>query len=76
MEIIADGDIRFLETGTPDVIAYERTLGDEKLSVYCNLKGTEVTADSMPEGEILVSNYGQAGDKGVLRPFEARVIKA
>ena len=32
-EIIADGDIHFLETGTDDVIAYERTLGEEKLTI-------------------------------------------
>ena len=73
-EIIADGDIRFLETGTADVIAYERTLGDEKLTVYCSLRGKEVPLAGIPDGEILISNYAQAGEAGVLRPFEARVI--
>ena len=73
-EIIADGEIRFLETDTADLIAYERTLGDEKLTVFCNLRGCEVPAPGMPEGEILISNYAGGYGAGVLRPFEARVI--
>ena len=73
-EIIADGEIRFLETGTADLIAYERTLGDEKLTVFCNLRGYEVPAPGMPDGEILISNYAGEFGAGVLRPFEARVI--
>ncbi len=74
-EIIADGEIRFLNTGTDDVIAYERTLGDEKLTVYCNLRDHEVPVKGMPEGEILIASYAQAGAGDVLRPYEARVIR-
>ena len=74
-EIIADGEIRFLVPGTDDVIAYERTLGDEKLTVYCNLRGYEVPVKGMPSGEILICNYAEAGDSGILKPFEARVIR-
>ena len=73
-EIIADGEIRFLETGTADIIAYERTLGDEKLTVFCSLRGYDVPAPGMPEGEILISNYADGFGAGALRPFEARVI--
>ena len=74
-EIIADGEIRFLNPGTDDVIAYERTLGDEKLTVYCNLRGYEVPVSGMPSGEILICNYAEAGDSNVLKPFEARAIR-
>ena len=74
-EIIADGEIRFLDLGTDDVIAYERTLGDEKLTVYCNLRGYEVPVNGMPSGEILICNYEEAGDSSVLKPFEARAIR-
>jgi trehalose-6-phosphate hydrolase len=76
-EIIADGDIHFLETGTDDVIAYERTLGEEKLTVYCNLREYEVPFADLAEGEVLISNY--AADElsdNMLKPYEARVIVA
>ena len=73
-EIIADGEIRFLDLDTADVIAYERTLGEQKLTVFCNLRDHEVPVQGIPDGEILISNYAQAGDGGVLRPFEARAI--
>ena len=77
-EIIADGAIRFLDTGTDDVIAYERKLGGEKLAVCCNLRGHDVALPGLTElagGESLVSNYASAGGDGVLRPYEARVIR-
>jgi glycosidase len=74
-EIIADGDIHFLETGTDDVIAYERTLGEEKLTVYCNLKGYEVPVADFAKGEILISNYAAEELRdGALKPYEARVV--
>ena len=73
-EIIADGDIRFLETGTDDVIAYERTLGDEKLTVYCNLREYEVPFADLADGEILITNYAAEELKdNALKPYEARV---
>ena len=76
-EIIADGDIHFLETGTDDVIAYERTLGEEKLTVYCSLRGYEVPFANMAKGNVLISNYevGELKDNA-LKPYEARVIVA
>ena len=76
-EIVADGEIRFLDTGTDDVIAYERTLKDEKLTVVCSMRGFEVPAPAVAglEGrKVLISNYVNAGETGVLRPYEARVI--
>ena len=73
-EIIADGDIRFLETGTDDVIAYERTLGDEKLNVYCNLREYEVPFADLAEGDILICNYAAEDvTDSTLKPYEARV---
>ena len=70
-EIIADGDIHFLETGTDDVIAYERTLGDEKLTAYCNLRGYEVPFADLAKGEILLSNYaaGELKDSALKRSW-------
>lgn len=76
-EIVADGEIRFLDTGTDDVIAYERTLKGEKLTVVCSMRGFDVPAPAVAglEGRrLLISNYVNAGETGVLRPYEARVI--
>ena len=76
-EIVADGEIRFLDTGTDDVIAYERTLKGEKLTVVCSMRGFDVPAPAVAglEGrKVLISNYANAGETGVLRPYEARVI--
>ena len=76
-EIVADGEIRFLDTGTDDVIAYERTLKGEKLTVVCSMRGFDVPAPAVAglEGrKVLISNYVNAKETGVLRPYEARVI--
>ncbi len=76
-EIVADGEIRFLDTETDDVIAYERTLKGEKLTVVCSMRGFEVPAPELAglEGrKVLISNYANAKETGVLRPYEARVI--
>ncbi len=76
-EIVADGEIRFLDTETDDVIAYERTLKGEKLTVVCSMRGFDVPAPAVAglEGRrLLISNYVNAGETGALRPYEARVI--
>ena len=63
-----------------DIYAYIRTLGDEKLIVYCNF--SENTREvELPEeftdGKILISNYNDAkvSEKITLRPYEAIVIQ-
>lgn len=37
--VIAKGEISFLETGTEQVLSYQRILGGQKLAVFCNLAG-------------------------------------
>ena len=63
-----------------DIYAYTRTLGKEKLIVYCNF--SENTREvELPEeftdGKILISNYNDAAvNKEItLRPYEAIVIQ-
>ncbi|MBR3317574.1 MAG: alpha,alpha-phosphotrehalase [Atopobiaceae bacterium] len=68
--IIQGGDIRFLESPAPQVIAYERTLGDEHVVVQCNFSGEEQPAVAAEGGEVFVSNYKEAGDGKTLRPWE------
>ena len=67
-EIIQGGDIRFVESPSDKVIAYERTLGDERLLVQCNFSGEEQPMLTDEGGELLVGNYDAPAD--VLRPWE------
>ena len=60
-DLIALGGIRFLGTGNDRVIAYERTLGEEKLTVVCSFSGREerITdsglCDAVRAGKILAA---------------------
>ena len=64
-----------METGSDKIIAYERTLGDERLVVQCNFSGDELDALSCEGGKLLIGNYAEtAADGGAtltLRPWEA-----
>ena len=75
--IIANGDIRFLETGNEKVLGYVRELGQEKLTVLCSFsRDPEKISLEIPEGWALIDNYflkAGAGER-VLRPFEALAV--
>lgn len=71
--VIAEGDIRFLETEEENLLAYERVLGEEKLTVLCNFSGHELPIPEalQTEGQILIGNYeGQEAGRKQLRPYE------
>ena len=68
--IIQGGAVRFLESPAPQVIAYERTLGDERVVVQCNFSGCEQPALSLEGGSVLISNYDDEAEGAVLRPWE------
>ncbi len=68
--IIQRGDVRFLESPSEKVIAYERTLDGERVLVQCNFSGDEQPAMACDGGEILISNYDEAGNGATLRPWE------
>ena len=61
--------------GAPKVIAYERTLGDERLVVACSFdEGPCALADLGIAGcEVLLGTYDDAPSAGTLRPYEAVV---
>ena len=80
-KIIAQGEIAFPEKDTPDVLAYSRILGEEKLLVFCNLQKEERRIE-IPQEEnyqVLLENYpGQPVKEGkeiVLRPYELIVLE-
>ena len=79
-DLIVYGTYDLILDDDKDIYAYIRTLGDEKLIVYCNF--SENTREvELPEeftdGKILISNYNDAkvSEKITLRPFEAIVIQ-
>lgn len=58
--VIAKGEIVFLETGTDRVLAYRRMLGEQQMSVFCNLdrKRQRVKITGEWSGcRILLENY-------------------
>ena len=78
-ELIVYGTYLILDDDK-DIYAYIRTLGDEKLIVYCNF--SENTREvELPEeftnGKVLISNYidAKVNHKITLRPYEAIVIQ-
>ena len=76
--IIAEGAIHFLEKENAQVLAYERTLGEAHMRVYCNL--TDQTAKiTKPLDTYLQAGYQKflGNDEGLqasLRPFEFVVL--
>ena len=79
-DLIVYGTYDLILDDDTDIYAYVRTLGDEKLIVYCNF--SENTREvELPEeftvGKILISNYDDAkvSEKITLRPYEAIVIQ-
>lgn len=79
-ELIVYGTYDLILDDDKDIYAYIRTLGDEKLIVYCNF--SENTREvEIPEefvnGKVLISNYSdaKANHKITLRPYEAIVIQ-
>ena len=79
-DLIVYGTYDLILDDDKDIYAYIRTLGDEKLIVYCNF--SENTREvELPEeftdGKIMISNYNDAkvSEKITLRPYEAIVIQ-
>ena len=81
--IIADGDIRFLDTGNEKAFAYERKLGEQKLTVVCSFSGREETvtlARDWSAGRVLIANGLEnqldklASCRMTLTPFEAFAV--
>ena len=79
-DLIVYGTYDLILDDDKDIYAYIRTLGDEKLIVYCNF--SENTREvELPEeftdGKILISNYNDAkvSERITLRPYEAIVIQ-
>ena len=79
-ELIVYGTYDLILDDDKDIYAYIRTLGDEKLIVYCNFsKNTRKVEipEEFVNKKVLISNYSdaKANQKITLRPYEAIVIQ-
>lgn len=74
--VIVYGDFIPLLEEDDSVYAYERVQGDEKILVVCNFTDKEVKCEyAYPEtGQLLIGNYSD-GTEGILRPYEAFMMK-
>ncbi|MBR3224768.1 MAG: alpha,alpha-phosphotrehalase [Atopobiaceae bacterium] len=70
MPLIQVGDVRFLDAPSDEVIAYERTLGDERMVVQCNFSANEQPALTDVGDDVIIGNYAEHRD-GILQPYEA-----
>lgn len=71
-DVIAEGDIRFI-CDVPGIIAYERTLGNEKTAVYCNFTGESIAVPANGQ-RCLMDSYEDVpmmkDGSLTLRPYE------
>ncbi|ACU36929.1 glycoside hydrolase family 13 protein [Actinosynnema mirum] len=74
LPVVVEGTFRMLLPEHPDVYAYERVLGEERLLVVANLSGTEQPVDLDLGGEVLLANVEPVGQ--VLAPWQAVVLRA
>ena len=61
-----------------NIFAYTRRTPEEELLVLCNFRGREIPcppAGEWEEGEVLIADYDGPGQRGILRPYEAMIIK-
>jgi oligo-1,6-glucosidase len=74
--VVAHGDFTMLLPDDERVYAFTRRLGDDELLVLGNFSGEEaaVALDDLG-GELVLGNYEDAGEPGVLRPWEARILR-
>ncbi|MNH32830.1 Oligo-1,6-glucosidase [compost metagenome] len=79
---MAYGDYELLLPENEDIYAYTRTLDDEQWLVLLNFSETpqtvELPAELAAVRETIIGNYPDepaAGERGTLRPYEARVYR-
>ena len=77
--VIAEGSVRFILPDLPGLIAYERTLPDDKLTVLCNFTDTGIEVPCTGRGNCLIDSYEIApqisGGTVHLRPWEGCVLR-
>lgn len=75
--ILVEGKYEPLLLEDEQIFAYTRTTEDAALLVVCNFTDQTVSCDlakDWTDGEILITNYKEAAEDGILRPYEAKMI--
>ena len=77
--VISEGSVRFLKTGNEKVLAYERALGGQRLTVVCSFSAGEEEIVGIPlQGRVILCNYPTEEENGAadrdLKPFEAVAV--
>lgn len=79
--VIAKGEISFLETETDMVLAYQRTLGEQQIVVFCNLDGKKqsIKADrKWRDYKVLLENWDREmnleEESYAMEPYEFLVL--
>ncbi|UWX96270.1 alpha-glucosidase [Arthrobacter zhaoxinii] len=74
-DLVSLGDFQMLDPAHPTLFAFRRTRGDRALLVLGNVSGEELGVPSnLESGSLLLGNYADAGDRHLLRPWEARIL--
>lgn len=81
-EVIAKGNIEFMETENADVLAYTRCLGKQQIFICCNFRGAESQMELTQEwmsGTKILGNYevNHENNHGLLtlHPYEIIVLE-
>lgn len=75
--ILKDGTFKLLLPDDKNIFMYTRTLDDEQWLVVANLSGDLQRVDALNKYvgfKTVITNYDD-GDKEILRPYEARILK-
>lgn len=80
--VIAEGEIAFAETKDDKILAYQRTLGDRKIVVLCNMDGQKRRirlSDEWSGYQVLLENYEKpktvpAEELYTMEPYELMVL--
>lgn len=81
--VVRFGDFALLVPEDPDVYAFTRTLGEDRLVVAANFRGSDRTVDvglDLAGGQLVIGNYHDSAVTGsagplTLRPWEAVVVR-
>ena len=76
--VFVNGDFTLLMEEDPQVFAYTRTEGDTEVLVCANFSDKPAKCELLEawgSGEILIWNYREKGERAILRPYEAVMVK-
>ena len=75
-DVVIDGRFELLMPEHEQIFAYIRDDGKQRMLVICNFSDQDavLTADAQMEGQILLGNYDEEGEKQKLRPWETRIV--